>query len=147
MKSRPVSSPSIRFSWGFDFQVDKSGYWKTNTQKNIKTKQKAKKQTSKQTLKHDMTCLCAYPKHIIREILLLQKLIPFVQVTGACNFTKINTPPWVFYVFKIGQMALNRATHHIRNWFFEIVRQHVKIYILCRTESRSKDVVKVFKLS
>ena len=33
---------------------------------------------------------------------------------SACNFTKINTPPWVFiHVFKIVQIVPNRATHHI----------------------------------
>ena len=32
---------------------------------------------------------------------------------SACNFTKINTPPWVFFAFfKIVKMVPNRATHH-----------------------------------
>ena len=32
----------------------------------------------------------------------------------ACNFTKINTPPWVFFpFFLIVQMVPNRATHYI----------------------------------
>ena len=32
----------------------------------------------------------------------------------ACNITKIDTPPWVFFTFfKILQMVRNRATHHV----------------------------------
>ena len=32
----------------------------------------------------------------------------------ACNFTKSNTPPWVFFTFfKLYKMVPNRATHHI----------------------------------
>ena len=30
-----------------------------------------------------------------------------------CNFTKSNTPPWVFSRFLIVQMVTNRATYHI----------------------------------
>ena len=33
--------------------------------------------------------------------------------TEACNFTKINTPPWVFLTFLNCTNAINRATHHI----------------------------------
>ena len=31
----------------------------------------------------------------------------------ACNFTKNDTPPWVFFTFFKLNMILNRATHHI----------------------------------
>ena len=31
----------------------------------------------------------------------------------ACNFTKIDTPRWVFFTFYIVQMVPNRVTHHI----------------------------------
>ena len=53
----------------------------------------------------------------------LRDLVPFVQlkkrekdpwrsVTSAINFTKGNTPPWVFFTFfKIVQMVPYRATH------------------------------------
>ena len=30
-----------------------------------------------------------------------------------CNFSKRNTPPWVFFTFKIVQLVPNRAKHHI----------------------------------
>ena len=34
----------------------------------------------------------------------------------AYNFTKSNTPPWVFFkFFKTGQKLQNRVTHH--KWF------------------------------
>ena len=42
----------------------------------------------------------------------LHDLVP--PICKYCNFTKINTPPWVFFTFfKIVQMLPNRATHHI----------------------------------
>ena len=58
----------------------------------------------------------------------LPDLVPFAQFkkcentncgvfllvkSEACNFTKSNTPPWVFFAFfKIIQMVPNRANHH-----------------------------------
>ena len=34
VKSQSVSSPALRLSREFDLQIGKSGYWKTNKQKN-----------------------------------------------------------------------------------------------------------------
>ena len=35
------------------------------------------------------------------------------MICPACNFTKINTPPWVFFTFfKLYKMVPNRTTHH-----------------------------------
>ena len=42
----------------------------------------------------------------------LHDLVP--PICKYCNFTKINTPPWVFFTFfKIVQMVPNCATHHM----------------------------------
>ena len=42
-------------------------------------------------------------------VLLLVKL-----QASVCNFTKNNTPPWVFFTFfKLYKVVPNRATHHI----------------------------------
>ena len=45
---------------------------------------------------------------------------------SACNFTKINTPPWAFFTFLNCTNGSNRAKHHI----FAI-----KLYHRCLTES------------
>ena len=48
-------------------------------------------------------------KNTNRGLLLLVQL-----QSEACNFTKSNTPSWVFFpFFKIVQMVANRAKHHI----------------------------------
>ena len=39
----------------------------------------------------------ANPCHPICDA--LRDLVLFVQFKKACNFTKINTPPWVFFTF------------------------------------------------
>ena len=47
-------------------------------------------------------------------------LISVKLQTSACNFTKINTPPWLFFMFSIVQMVPNRATHHICDDFDKV---------------------------
>ena len=54
----------------------------------------------------------------------LRDLVPFIQLKKrenthggvlllACNFTKSNSLPWVFFTFKIVQMVPNHAKRHI----------------------------------
>ena len=46
-------------------------------------------------------------------------LILVMLQAGACNFTKINTQPWVFFTFfKLYQMVPNRTTHHMFLTYF-----------------------------
>ena len=49
-------------------------------------------------------------------------------ISQASNFTKINTPPWVFFTFfKIVQMVPNRKTHHILYPNFPFQEKRLKL--------------------
>ena len=54
-----------------------------------------------------------------------------VLLLVAYNFTKGNTPPWVFFhFFKIVQMVPNRATHHIYSMIFKKVLEADHVIVL-----------------
>ena len=62
-----------------------------------------------------------------------------------CNFTKINTPPWVFFTFFKLQMVKNRANHNVCN-ANQLTGFHIMETLAWKWQKHQDDIIEVLKL-